>query len=333
MPRIRTIKPEFWGDEKLAPMSPIDRLVFLGLLSFADDAGRLVDNEKSIDGFIFPESDDRSRDSLARLADNSRILRYVSESGQRIIQVANWKKHQKIDHPSKYVLPGPPRRSSRDPREDVAKSSGHDLGPVPRTSTSTSTADRGPSTVDRPVSDVRAKLKARLAIDDDRDAADALLDGVPNESTWCAEMQACLDGMAGHIQLTPEQLGQAIRDYVGNGDSSKPTLRHFKGYLSRARRPADEQGGGHGGARPTEPSPDAPSPSDVVTRIRNLSQHNGQRRFIPIVDVDALGLEIGQAYRAVGGSDRFLGTEADKLPFLIRDFGQALKDAARRRSA
>jgi hypothetical protein len=134
MPRIRTVKPEFWGDEKLAPMAPIDRLVFLGLLSFADDAGRLLDNEKAIDGFVFPESSDTSRESLMRLAEIGRIVRYVSDSGQRLIQVSNWKRHQRIEHPSKYVLPGPARapkmRHARESHESLGKSSLSDLGPT-----------------------------------------------------------------------------------------------------------------------------------------------------------------------------------------------------------
>ena len=50
MARIRTIKPEFWTDEKLAPLSPICRLTFLGLVSMADDAGRL--NAKQLRGFV-----------------------------------------------------------------------------------------------------------------------------------------------------------------------------------------------------------------------------------------------------------------------------------------
>jgi len=100
VPRIRTIKPEFWGDEKLAPMAPIDRLVFLGLISMSDDAGRLIDSVRAIDGFVFPLTDDTSADSLLRLQDMGRIERGETSSGQRVIQLVNWKKHQKIDKPN-----------------------------------------------------------------------------------------------------------------------------------------------------------------------------------------------------------------------------------------
>lgn len=141
MARIRTLKPEFWGDEKLASMPALTRLVFLGLVSQADDAGRLVDNIKTLDGLLFPETEDTCRTALGELADAERILRYQSESGQRLIQIVNWHKHQKVDHPSKHVLPAPPEgvgpngeggeKDSRESREDDAKDSRLDLGPVP----------------------------------------------------------------------------------------------------------------------------------------------------------------------------------------------------------
>lgn len=99
MPRIRTIKPEFWADEKLGPMSATTRLVFLGLISMADDRGRLVDSEKQIDAFIFPYSSETCRRALADLSSNGRIVRGSTASGQKIIQIAHWH-HQKIDKPN-----------------------------------------------------------------------------------------------------------------------------------------------------------------------------------------------------------------------------------------
>jgi hypothetical protein len=99
MPRIRTIKPEFWGDEKLAPMEPITRLVFLGLISMADDAGRLLDSVKQIDAMLFPLTEDSARESLAILSRTGRIQRGTTASGQRVIQIVNWR-HQRVDHPN-----------------------------------------------------------------------------------------------------------------------------------------------------------------------------------------------------------------------------------------
>ena len=107
MARIRTIKPELWQDEKLAPLPPIDRLVFIGLICQADDAGRLVDNVRLIDGLLFPETADSCGPSLQVLTELRRIRRYTSDSGQRLIQIEGWERHQKVKNPSAYVLPGP----------------------------------------------------------------------------------------------------------------------------------------------------------------------------------------------------------------------------------
>jgi hypothetical protein len=105
--RIRTIKPEFWTDEKMSLLDVTTRLVFLGLISLADDAGRLVDNVKLLDGQLFPNTDDSCRDALDTLARMSRITRYRTSSGQPLLQITKWESHQKVDKPSKYVLPGP----------------------------------------------------------------------------------------------------------------------------------------------------------------------------------------------------------------------------------
>jgi hypothetical protein len=148
VPRIRTIKPELWQDEKLAALPPLPRLVFIGLISMADDAGRLVDNVKSIDGFIFPETDDSAKESLGILARLSRVLRYTAPNGQKCIQIVNWTRHQKVDHPNKYVLPAPPPElvaAAQDmpviveTRESVARVS-RDVRATTSTSTSTPTS-------------------------------------------------------------------------------------------------------------------------------------------------------------------------------------------------
>lgn len=144
--RIRTIKPEFWGDEKLAPMDPLTRLVFLGLISMADDAGRLLDSVKLIDGVLFAHTDDSSREPLAKLARAGRITRGVTASGQHIIQINGWR-HQRVDHPNiKAALPPIAQALAEDSRED-RESIAPDSRGAPD-SISTSTYDLRPATSD-----------------------------------------------------------------------------------------------------------------------------------------------------------------------------------------
>lgn len=148
MPRIRTIKPEMWADEKLAPLAPIHRLVFVGLISQADDGGRLVDQVRLLDGLLFPMTEESCADSLEILAELGLITRYTAPSGQRLIQISGWTKHQKVDRPSKHQLPPPPCDTppSRDPRETLATGSRDPISPTldlgPRTN------DLGPGTDD-----------------------------------------------------------------------------------------------------------------------------------------------------------------------------------------
>lgn len=146
MARIRTVKPEFWGDEKLAPMDALTRLVFLGLISMADDAGRLLDSVKQIDGVLFAYTDDTAREPLARLAESGRIRRGETASGQRVIQITNWH-HQKVDHPNlKGALP-PIAQGVTDAAPSVREVGASDSrGARDSISTSTSTSDLRPTT-------------------------------------------------------------------------------------------------------------------------------------------------------------------------------------------
>ena len=106
MARIRTIKPELFSDEKLTPMDPTTRFVFVGLICLADDGGRLLDNVRLVDSLLFLMTNDSSRDALATLSRSGLIQRGKTASGQAVIQITNWSKHQRVDHPNfKAALP------------------------------------------------------------------------------------------------------------------------------------------------------------------------------------------------------------------------------------
>ena len=52
MARIRTIKPSFWA--ATGHMTRDARLLAIGLISLADDAGRFVATPQAILGYVFP---------------------------------------------------------------------------------------------------------------------------------------------------------------------------------------------------------------------------------------------------------------------------------------
>lgn len=134
MGRIRTIKPEYWSDERMATVSLEARLLFLGLLNLADDEGRLRGHPALIRGALFPYDDIASGKVdgwLEELAASGRIQRYRVD-GESYVWVRNFEKHQKIDRPSPSKLPAPSEafdepspsirrvldESSTSPRED-----------------------------------------------------------------------------------------------------------------------------------------------------------------------------------------------------------------------
>lgn len=58
MARIRSIKPEFWADRKLARVSRDARLLYIALWNLADEHGRLQGDARWIKGHVFPYDDD-----------------------------------------------------------------------------------------------------------------------------------------------------------------------------------------------------------------------------------------------------------------------------------
>lgn len=111
MPRIRSVKPEFFGSEPVGNCSPTSRLLFVALWCLADDDGRAVDNPKIIRAFAFPLDDNiRSTDvevMLTELHAARLIMRYEFE-GRKYLCVSNFGEHQ---HPKKKLaskLPPPP---------------------------------------------------------------------------------------------------------------------------------------------------------------------------------------------------------------------------------
>lgn len=110
MARIRTIKPSFWGDEKVAELSRDARLLFLGLVSFADDEGRFLASHQAIAGYVFPNDEDITPSKLAKwLAEIEKQGMITLYNGGRLKYGAlpGWTKHQKISHPQSSSHPKP----------------------------------------------------------------------------------------------------------------------------------------------------------------------------------------------------------------------------------
>lgn len=93
MARSRNIKPSFFTNDDLSDCSFAARLMFAGLWTLADRAGRLEDRPKKIRGELFPHDQIDADALLSELASKRFITRY-SIGENKYIQVVNFEKHQ-----------------------------------------------------------------------------------------------------------------------------------------------------------------------------------------------------------------------------------------------
>lgn len=105
------IDPSFWTDEKLGSCSREERLLFMGLISNADDEGRLPGHPALLKAAIFPYDDDIDTGEVAawleNLAAKGLVVAYQA-GGEAVVWVKNFTKHQTIKKPTPSKLPPPP---------------------------------------------------------------------------------------------------------------------------------------------------------------------------------------------------------------------------------
>lgn len=134
--RIRSIKPEWLEDELMSQAPDGARVMSIALILLADDYGNGRVNKLQQAARVFPPSDE----SLEALADSYRRfseaieilqrLRFIGlyqVAGQHYFTIRKWSDHQKVSHPGKPLVPGPPEDlwgPSGDPRETLARPSG-----------------------------------------------------------------------------------------------------------------------------------------------------------------------------------------------------------------
>ncbi|MCC8145514.1 MAG: hypothetical protein LIO93_03545 [Bacteroidales bacterium] len=108
MARIRTIKPEFWEDEKVANLSFAARLFFIGLWNYADDQGVFKDNPILLKSKIFPYDDIPVSEVSGWLSEleKANILVPVFYNNEKYYLIRTFKKHQVIDKwYNRYIVP------------------------------------------------------------------------------------------------------------------------------------------------------------------------------------------------------------------------------------
>ena len=108
MPRIRSLKPDFFLDEDLAELPLWVRVLFEGLWCHADKEGRLEDRPQKLKAVIFPYDKYDVNDGLHKLSQPKVhspkhlpfIVRY-EVNGERYLQILSWDTHQSPHHTEK----------------------------------------------------------------------------------------------------------------------------------------------------------------------------------------------------------------------------------------
>ena len=109
MARIRTIKPEFWTDEKIVELSPFSRLLFIGLWNFADDEGRMVFSLGRIKMQIFPGDSLDISELFGEI--RGKLVEIYTIDNIEYLQITGFSRHQKIDKRMSSKYPAPPIHS------------------------------------------------------------------------------------------------------------------------------------------------------------------------------------------------------------------------------
>lgn len=122
MPRIRTIKPEFFTSLTVADLTPEQRLTFIGLWTHCDDEGRAVDDARLIKAAVWPLDDRTAADvegDLRALTERSLINRYTL-SRKPYLAVTGWREHQRINRPTPSRLPAPEQGETTPPPQPTS---------------------------------------------------------------------------------------------------------------------------------------------------------------------------------------------------------------------
>lgn len=102
MARIRTIKPEFWTDERLSALPEATHLLAAALLNHSDDEGYFNANHALIKAACSPirEPSVTIPESLERLAGVGYLSFGAGSDGRHYGRIVNFHKHQKVNRPS-----------------------------------------------------------------------------------------------------------------------------------------------------------------------------------------------------------------------------------------
>lgn len=99
MARIRSVHPGLWTDERFASVTPLARLLFIGIWTECDDAGSFEWSPIKLKMRLLPADNADAADLLAELESAGCIMSYESD-GRKLGAVRNFTKYQRPKKPN-----------------------------------------------------------------------------------------------------------------------------------------------------------------------------------------------------------------------------------------
>lgn len=133
MPRRRMIDPDLWNDSRVKRLSPTERLLFVGMISYADDEGRLLADPAFLRSKIFPYDDFTLEDITSmrdHILETNPNLQLYQNAGEDYLYFRKWPRYQKPSHPQPSKLPKPTELQERVP-EPIPESDQPETGTIP----------------------------------------------------------------------------------------------------------------------------------------------------------------------------------------------------------
>jgi hypothetical protein len=123
MPRIRTLKPEIHQDEAVGELTDSAFRLFIGLITQADDAGRLKGDPRLIGAQVWPYQPKTVEEVDAWLEElfAAKLIQRYEVADKPYISLPSWSEHQRVDNAGKSRIPEPNtgdgKVSPRDPAD------------------------------------------------------------------------------------------------------------------------------------------------------------------------------------------------------------------------
>jgi hypothetical protein len=308
MARIRTIKPEFWTSEQITECSIETRLLFIGLLNFVDDGGRMPYSPKRIKGQIYPHDDftsadiQRMIDELSSNALGEPLVVLYDVDGKRYLQITGWAKHQKIDRPTYQfpdrngVIPEGKGFTGKNGLDEHSTSARHRKGMEGKGMERNGVEGKG-----KEGGSLTRAQRARAGPPDFEDDWPAdyrrqFADAYPHKVGMTAALEA-LDNARGKV--TWRVVMETLKTYV----ETKPPDRQWanpKTWITEERwndRPAKPSGNGHA----AKPSVGGDRARRLARQMEALEREGADRRPSDAIGGDELG---GDDARLVSGQER-----------------------------